>query len=157
MKNESVIFSAIQFLLTIALFSGGAILLSIHYTPGIRIKLIDWITREETSFLFAGAILIALGFFLSLCFFVMQRHQYIRLKSHFIDERYVKAAISTFWKEELKNFPKPTDIYFSNKKIEIVTKTPIQKKELKEIETQLGKFLANQMGYRKEFFISLRN
>ncbi len=156
MRNGSLLFSAVQFLVIAALFFGGAAFFVLHYLPHTRLGLSDWIMQPDQKFLLLGYLVIGLGLLLTVSFWVMQRGRYLRLqmdKGNFsVDEALVKELIDQFWREELPEKNLPSEVYFACQKIEVITQGV--EKDLEQIEERLGALLSKQLGYEKEFFVT---
>lgn len=157
MRNGQLLFSAIQFLFIAALFGLGAVFFSLHYFPQMRLYLADWILEPGETFFSAGLVVSATAAFLTLCFFIMQRGSFIRIKMEkgdlFIEEDAVRLAVEQFWKETYPEEKKPSEIYCAGKKIEIITED--QNQDLESLEITLANFLSTQFGYEREYFITL--
>lgn len=157
MRTGNLLFSAVQFLIITTLFGAGAVLLGLHYAPHVRQELADWIIQPNGSFLFLGWLILAAALLLTVCFWMMQKPQHLRLemkgKEFFVDEALVKQAIGQFWQEAFPKLKPPEEIYFAHQKIELITEAA--ECDLEEIELRLGTFLSQQLGYEKEFFVTL--
>lgn len=102
-----------------------------------------------------GILISAIALVFAICFGMMQRGGYIRFKGRgfSLDEALVRNVTLEFWSEELPEEAIPSEIYCSNGKIEIITED--LKEDLDEIEGRLGFFLAKNLGYERDFFITL--
>ena len=163
MRNGHFLFSAIQFLMIVVLFSVGGIFLALYFQPQFSENLAVWILKPNAHFLVLGALTLGLALLLFIVFSMMHRDQFLRIKmkkSHFfIDESLVRSAILRFWDEEFPEREKPQDIYFAREKIEVITQLPKSEnieQTLSEIEERLGNMLSDQFGYQKQFFVSVR-
>lgn len=157
MKNGSLLFSAVQFLMIAALFGAGAVFLGLHYVPHVRQELSEWISQSNGSFLFLGWLILGTALLLTICFWMMQKTQYLRLsmrgKQFYVDEALIKKAVGQFWQKEFPKLVPPQEVYLVRQKIEIVTEAV--ECDLEEIEMRLGSFLSQELGYEKEFFVTL--
>lgn len=138
-----------------ALFLTGAAFFVLHFSGNARQLFSDWILEGETSFLLIAILVTAIAVVFAACFGAMQKGSYIRLKGRgfSLDEALVRSATVAFWEEELPDEPLPSEVYCSGGKIEVIT-TDL-KEDLEEIEGRLGFFLSNQLGYDREFYITL--
>lgn len=157
MRTGRLLFSAVQFLIIAVLFGSGGVLLGLHYTPHVRQDIADWILEPSGSLLFLGCLTLGTALLLTICFWVMQRTQYLRLemrgKEFFVDETLIKQAIGQFWSQEFPSMTPPEEVYFARQKIEVITEAADC--DLEQIELRLGSFLSKQLGYEKEFFVTL--
>ncbi len=163
MRNSGLLYSAMQFLMITALFGLGAVFFGLHYLPQIRANLSEWLLAPSQGFYFLGVFTSGMAVLLTLSFWGMQRHKFVRIQmqSHpfSIEEETIRETVGMFWKESFPDLDAPHEIYVEKKKIEIVTTLPKEgdhKETLEEIEKQLGAFLSNRLGYEKEFLGSLR-
>lgn len=157
MRTGRLLFSAVQFLIIAALFGTGGVLLGLHYTPHVRQDVADWILEPNMSLFLLGCLTLGIALLLTICFWMMQKTQYLRLemrgKEFFIDETLIKQAIGQFWSQEFPSMTPPEEVYFARQKIEVITEAADC--DLEEIELRLGSFLSKQLGYEKEFFVTL--
>lgn len=157
MRNGNLLFSAIQFLIIAALFFVGAAFFVLHCLPHTRIELSNWILRPDAKFFFLGAITVGGATLLALSFWMMQRGRYLRLQmeggKYSLDESLVKTLIGEFWKENFPQKPPPHEVYCAHQKIEIIGQE--MEEDLEMIEDRLSAHLAKQLGYEREFFLTL--
>jgi len=133
----------------------GAAFFGLFFSPQARQQIADWFLDGRISFLWIGVLITVLALVFAICFGMMQRGGYIRFKGRgfSLDEALVRSALLEFWSEELPEESIPTEIYCSKGKIEIITED--LKEDLDEIEGRLGFFLAKNLGYERDFFITL--
>jgi len=162
MRSSKAIFSAVQFLILVAFFSLGALFLGLYSLPQVKQNLVEWIIQENDNFLFLGQLILGTAFFLTLCFWAMNRQQLLRLQMKgtpfFVDEDLIRKIVAQFWKEEFPEEPKPKDVYLARQRIEIVASPPKGEnwvEELEQVEKRLAKKLSEHIGYEREFFVSL--
>ena len=155
MREGRLLFSAVQFLMIAALFSGGAAFFALHYLPQSREQLADWIINSGMNFFSLGSLLTGVAFVLTICFWAMQRFSYVRVEMHdfSIAEPMVRETIAKFWKEEFPDKRSPSEIYLSAQNIEVIVED--QEQDLEQVEKTLSRFLSKQLGYRKPFFVTL--
>lgn len=156
MRNGSLLFSAVQFLMIVALFGIGGVLLGFHYAPHVRQEVANWIVEPKGSLFFLGWLIIAAALLLAICFWMMQKPKYLRIqmksKDFFVDEPLVRQVIGQFWSAEYPDKTPPEEIYFAHQKVEVITES--LECDLEEIEMRLGSFLSEQLGYEQEFFVT---
>ena len=159
MRNGNLVFSAINFLIVIAFFIAAFLFFRMHYSAYFRIQVTDWIQMKQGNFWVIGSLTLSIASALACCFYSMQKGHYIRIQmephSFEYDETFVKNAINHFWEENFSDEPKLSSVYFSKGKIELLV--PPIKRDLKEIETHLGVFLSNTLGYKSDFFITFKS
>lgn len=162
MRNGNLLFSAVHFLLIIALFCIGGAFLGLHFLPEVQAQLAGWILKGGESFFFLGCLVLGVAFFLTICFWAMQRSSYIRVvmkKNVFSsDEALIQKMVRQYWREEFPSQKGPIDVYVARKRVEIKMAMPEEgEKSFAEIEERLGALLSNQLGYEKEFFVTFTN
>lgn len=159
MRKGNLLFSAIQFLMIVALFFVGAVFLGLHFLPNARILCAEWLMDARREFLLLGGLTTGMALFLTICFAMMQRGQYVRIAMQSglfdIQKTAIKQAVNQYWQESFPEKPLPTEIYVSRQKIEIITKEASY--NLNELEAALGERFAAQFGYKHSFFITLKN
>ncbi len=147
----------VQLLIIAALFGAGGILLGLHYAPHVREQVVDWILQPRMSLLIFGWLILGTAFLLTVCFGMMQKTQYLRLRMRgrefFVEETVIKQAIGQFWRLEFPQITPPEEVYFARQKIEVITENV--ECDLEELELRLGTFLSQKFGYEKEFFVTL--
>ncbi|MDN3506911.1 MAG: hypothetical protein P0S96_06750 [Simkaniaceae bacterium] len=155
MRNGQLVFSAIQFLLIAALTSAGVGLIALDRSLYLRQTLADWISNPNTNLLLTGLLILAVAIILGVGFGAMQRGSFVRLKLQngpfSVHESLVRKAVQQFWIENYPDEKRPSDVFVSHQKIEIVT--PKMDQDLEEIERKLGDFFLKNIGYEQEFFL----
>lgn len=156
MRNGQLVFSATQFFLTVALIGFGIGCIVLDHSQALRCQLADWLCQPTTSLLFIGLLSLVIGGLLGIGFWMMQRGGFVRLRMHkgpiSIHEELVRKAVQQFWIEHYPDARRPSEIFVSHKKIEIVSEDP--ELDLEELEQRLGDFFANHLGYRDAFFLT---
>jgi hypothetical protein len=165
MKTGNLLFSAVQFFLSIAILCGGGFLAALPLAPKVRFKMAQFFFEKEDLFLPVGLILFSIGLILLVGFYFMYRRQYyqVKLKAsvHDIELALLQATLSVYWK---KLFPKQdlsTDVFLhKDQKIELVAEVPSlspqeHKELLKKVENEVGTLLSKQLGYKREFLLTV--
>lgn len=162
MRTGHLLFSCLHLFIIILFLALGGIFLELHYLPGLRLFISEWIL-EPHPFAYWGETILLLTILFGIGFCALQRHQYLRIgmknSQALVDENLVRQAIFFFWRENFPKQKKPLDVFFAHQKIEIVaTLSPKEdwEQSLQEIEIKLGKMLAEKFGYQKEFFVSVK-
>ena len=157
MRNGHLVFSAIQFLLIAALCATGVAFISLHGSLSMRQALADWIISPTSNLLLIGCLTLSIAILLGIGFWAMQRGSFVRLSmkkgSFSVHEALVRKAVQQFWIENYPDEKRPSEVFVSHQKIEIVTEDENQ--DLEEIEKKLGEFFSKHLGYEKEFFLNL--
>lgn len=157
MRTGRLIFSAVQLVVVAALFGAGGLLLGLHYAPRVRQEVADWILDPKMSLLLLGWLVLGIALLLTICFGMMQRTQYLRLRMRGrefqVEETLLKQAIGQFWRLEFPQIAPPVEVYLARQKIEVITEDV--QCDLEELELRLGSFLSQKFGYEKEFFVTL--
>ena len=155
MRNGKLLFSVIEFLIILALFITGITFFILHYSVSARQFLVKWILEGEVFFLSIAILTLTATCVLSICFGIMQKGSFIRFKGKgfSVDESIVRNSIITFWRERFPKEPLHSEVYCSKGKIEIITSD--FQEDFDEMEVKLGLFLSRQLGYNRDFYITL--
>ncbi|NGX45264.1 MAG: hypothetical protein K940chlam2_00409 [Chlamydiae bacterium] len=161
MRKGQLLFSAVHFFNVIAIVCLGVVFLCLEYVPGAQSGAISFFSRAHAHFHYIGFLLLGLSGSLFLGLYAMNRAQYIEVVmgeevSIGLDEGVVKETIEAFWAGRFPNLAPPLDVYFSKKKIRVITPMPEgEEKALKEVEKELGALLKKQLGYNRSFSLLL--
>jgi len=157
MRNGKLFFSAVEFLMIVALFCLGALFFGLHFLPSARFALSDWILYSSSDFLFIGGLIVGIALALTLSLWAIHRRKFVRIEMEkhpvSLDQQLIKQTVEQFWKEAFPEEKLPSDVYVSKQKIEVISTLP--KVELEEIEGRLGQLLKQQLGYGEKFYLSV--
>jgi len=165
MRIGNVLFSAVHFFFIVVLFLISIFFLVLANIPQARL-LVENIFREKYSlfgllwyFTFAFSCILFWGLYL------LNRRQYYQLRMKFskaeVEESLIREYIEKCWKEFYPKQKISSEIFLlHNQKIEILldaSKIPLEEQPLflESIEKKLGRQLADQLGYEKEFLLTV--
>lgn len=164
---KSSLFSAVQFLIVVAVLAAGGFLMALPYAPAVKFKLASFFSERTDLFLPLGAIITFMGLILLIGFYWMNRKRYfqvsMKMPAHRIEaeEELVLKILMSYWKQMFPEEELMTDVFIhTDQKIELIAEIPKlneanQKKALHKIEEDVGSLLAKQLGYKREFLLTV--
>lgn len=164
---KSSLFSAVEFLIVVVVFASGGFLITLPWTPVVRFKLAAFFAEQEGFFLLLGAVIILMGFVLLFGFYWMNRKRFFQVvmkvpeKRVEVEEELVLASLSIYWKGLFPEEELMTNVLIHrDQKIELIAEIPkleeeAQKVLLEKVEKEVGVLLARQLGYEREFFLTV--
>lgn len=163
MRTGNVLFSAVHFLVTVALFFLGGFLIALKWAPSVRFKLSSFFTDRPDLFIPLGAVLLVMGLTLLIGFTLMYRGSYYRLamRGAEVDVALLRTAMESYWKTVFPQEELTTEVFLhKDQKIELVAEIPKLPEEerlvlLANVEKEIGDLLARQLGYKREFLITV--
>lgn len=159
MRNS--LFSAVQFLMVAAVLACGCFTMALPWAPQVRFKLAAFLDRTDL-FLPLGLMITFLGFILLVGFYWMNRKRYyqVAMKAK-IEEDLILKILTAYWKKVFPEHDLTTDVFIHrNQKIEFIVEVPTlqakeQKSMLNKVEAEVGHLLAEQLGYKREFLLTV--
>lgn len=169
MRTGTLLLSAIHFFVVLIVLSVGAFFLSIPYAPHVRVLLIDALLGETQSIMLFGYAILLLGVLLLTGFYAMYRRPYLQLEMEpkvigsevTLELGLLRDYVEKYWKELFPENNLTTDIVIhANQEIELVAEMPdVPPLEhtvlLEKIEKELGELLAKNLGYNKDFLLTV--
>jgi hypothetical protein len=161
MRTANVFMSAIHLIIIMLIFGMGAFFLTLYFFPGILFYFINLLMNNPKLIFKIGFSTLFLSFVLFGFFYMINKAQYLKFtieKNKFrIDSSLIKSYIERFMdpdnKKSLEVNVLPKD------KLEItatVDAEDIQKEFLLNIEQKVGRLLAEQLNYKKDFIFTLK-
>ncbi len=162
MRTSHLIFSAIQFLVTLTVLLAGAFFILIPYAPTMQSYLGDFFLGEAPPIQKLGIVIFGFG---ALCFFVLfrlNRTTYLELhmkgcRAH-AEEGLVKGYVDRYLHELFPNDPVDSDVVVLKKnRLEVIANLPTLREDLLEkIQHDLGLLFYRQFGYSKDFCLKVK-
>jgi len=164
MRSENLVFSAIHLMMTMLVIVVGFSFLMIPFAPNFRMSVIELLCDKPKTLMVLGFGILSLGVALFVGFYNMHKKRYLKVdmgctKTQ-IEEEIVREYVYNYWKSIFPEDKFDLEIILTrNQKIEIVTQIPKTSKSFEEIfsrvRNELGVLLARQLGYEKEFSITI--
>ena len=159
MRSSTFLFSAVQFLITVAVLLGALFFLFLPSAPHVQVKLSSFFLERSDLFMVIGSTLLVLGVVLLLSFYAINRHSYYQIEMDVaVQPLVIQKILETYWKN---SFPKQhliTEILVhKDQKIEIVIKSSTFEieQELEKIERDIGALLLSRLGYKQKFLLTV--
>lgn len=161
MRIGNALFSAIQFLITVGVLLGGLFFLILPRCPHVQVKLARFFLERGDFFLFMGMVLLGLGIALCLSFYALNRRSYYQIemkKGTIVYPLLIQKILETYWE---KSFPKmdltTNIIVHKDQVLEIVVRSSLflEVADLEKIESEVGALLMVQLGYKKDFLLTV--
>lgn len=152
MRSGNQLFSAVQFLMIAALFIAGSAFFGLHFLHGVRLEFSSWILQDGDRFLLLGYLVSGIAVVLTLCFWSMQRHNFLRIRMG--DKKRFTITAPLLKARFEKELSQKVDVHFSHQRVEVILEGAVE--DLETIEERLSYVLSSEFGYEKEFFVSLK-
>lgn len=166
MRPANLIFSAVQFLTVLVVLGTGIFFVGLPKAPHVRLALSDFFAQDRAVFSFAGYLILLIGAALLVGFCGLYRKPFLRLQMQAqptsIDLKLVREYVESYWKKRFPHHTTSLEVYLSRKKkIEVIADFPtLEGKQfelsLQEIERELGLLFSRNLGYKGDFFVTLR-
>jgi hypothetical protein len=158
MRQEHVVFSAVQLLFILALFLIGGFFVSMEYLPHLKYQFSVALVHQSFNYLILGFVLVGVALLLGTLFYQMQKKPYFHVQmdgvSAIIEPKLIESLIEGYWREL---FPEQ-EVHFEvivreHERIEVLAQMPQmvldrQPKFLMQIEKELGALLHSHLKYR---------
>ena len=167
MRSGNLLFSAVQFLFVVGVLCTGSLFLALPYAPHVRVKLANFILEQGELFLPLGILLLSLGVALLIGFYWMYHRQYYKVQMKQpaykteIELELLRSSINASLKQLLPKERVTAELLLHpGQKIEVIAEFPRMPEEqhetvLEKLEEEVGKLLASQFRYEKEFFVTV--
>ncbi len=165
MRNH--LLSAIQFLMVCAVLAVGIFFTALPLAPAIRFELASFLMNRPELFLSLGLILIAVGVALAMGLYWLDRKSYFQVSMKgasdpvTVEKELIRSGLASYWKGVFPEEALQTDVIIHrDNKLELVAEIPLlgeegQKKVLEKMEKEIGLLLERQLGYRREFLLTV--
>jgi hypothetical protein len=167
MRPGQALFSAVQFLITVLVLGVGGFFLFLPFAPHMRFQIASLFFQREAVFLFIGSGFLGLGVILLIGFYFMNRHTYYQLEmkaekhTAAVEVELLRKMMALYWKKAFPEKDLTTNVLLhQGKEIEVVVEVSHMKEEeerefLKKVEKEVGAFLEDQLGYSREFLLTV--
>lgn len=165
MRNPLV--SAIQFLMVMALLVVGLFFIALPSAPALRFELAAFLMNREGLFLPLGLMIIAVSVALLVGIYWLDHKSYFQVSLKgasdlvSVDKELIRTNFVTYWKRLFPEEALEVDVVIhKDDQIELVAEIPSldeesQQKTFVRVEKEMGLLLEKQLGYRKEFLLTL--
>lgn len=161
MRPGNLFFSAVQFIFSALIVLLGLFLIGLQYAPHVREAIAQFFSRP-TIFLFIGSLIFCLGILLLMGFYSMHRGVFysvnMRAGKISVDGKIICTYLHDYWKKRFPDQTLAVDVDVSKKKIQLYVELPNlenQEEILKHAEAEFGQILSSQLGYEREFLLSV--
>jgi len=165
MRSSHLVSSGVQFLFAVFLLLLGGGFIGLHHNTQLRWIIADFFLNSTVSFLLIGGAILAGGVLLLLCFYQIHKGRYYRLTmgehKAFVDPAVIRSYAELYWKEVLPkgDFQVEAKIRRGDKIELFLEFPPVAEEEqlllLQRAEKELGMIFEQQLGYKREFFVSV--
>lgn len=165
MRTGNVLFSAVHFFVFLLILSVGGFLIALSKMLSLRFLLSQCISDHYSLFLPIGIALMAFAGILFAGLYAMNRKRYytVKMQCHKtgIDEALIQKYVEKYWKEKFPHHALSIGvILLPHQKIEVVAEIPPNSEEeqieiLAGVEKELGGIFAQQLGFKKDFTMTL--
>lgn len=165
MRNP--LLSTVQFLMVCVVFTIGLFFTALPLAPAIRFELASFLMNRAELFLPLGLIMIAVGVMLAMGLYWLDQKSYFQVSMKgasdpvTVEKELIQSGLNSYWKGVFPEETLQTDVVIhKDNKIELIAELPplaeeLQKKTLDKIEKEIGLLLERQLGYRREFLLTL--
>ena len=165
MRAGKVLASALQFFVSILLMGAGAFVVTLSLIPYAKSLFFNLFTQLPELFSLVGYITLGLGILLFIGFYAINRGQFYQVRMQApktsIDTSLIEDYARSYWKGVFPMNKINTEVFLhSDQQIELIAEIPEvspeeQKKLLQKTEKELGALLAKNLGYEREFLVTL--
>ncbi len=164
MRSGNLLFSAVQFLFVLATLAAGAFLVALPMAPWVRFKIAVFFTDSPELFRPVGVLVLVLGGILGAGFYAMYKKRFFRvlMSPHpRVELALIKSVVQRYCTQAYEGRCSAIDVLLHpDKKLEIVFEMEAlsqeaEKELLEKTERDLGGILAKQIGYDREFFLTV--
>jgi hypothetical protein len=165
MRIENLLFSAVQFFLTVVIACAGLFFIALPWAPQVRFAFAAFITQRDDLFIPLGGLLLAIAVVLGVGFYFLQRKAYFQVKMSpavYVEKELLRALLAGYWKDRFPEDKLKTDIVLhKNHQIEFVAELPFLKasesqKLLRDVESEVGRLVVQQLGYKRDFIFTFQ-
>lgn len=142
----------------------GTVLLLAPQVEAVQQRIVAFIQKNTLATGLFGAASLLAGGALLIYTLLSSRHNYYRLKGGarqvYIDENLIRQYLATYWENLLPGHETPCSISVQNNTIHVSADLPRvalerQKTLLEQIEADLTELFAKNLGYQKEYTLSI--
>lgn len=165
MRIENLLFSAMQFFLTLVITCAGLFFIALPWAPHVRFACAAFLTQRDDLFIPLGGLLLAVAAVLGIGFYFLQRKAYFQVKMSpavHVEKELLRALLEGYWKNRYPEDKLKTDIVLhKDHKIEFVAELPFLKasesqKLLRDVELEIGRLVVQQLGYKRDFIFTFQ-
>ncbi|MBS0605218.1 MAG: hypothetical protein JSS60_09330 [Verrucomicrobia bacterium] len=165
MKAGNLLFSAVQFVFAVLVILLGGFFIGLEHAPHLRFAIATYFSETAAPFSLIGYLILGCGVLLLVGFYTMNRGTYYRVKmgrkEMQVDPAVIRSYVDVYWKQAFPEHDLSVDVGVSSEqKLELFVELPLQDLEkqkviLEKAEIELGRILHKQIGYKKEFVLSV--
>lgn len=165
MRQGNLLFSAVQFIFALLVVLIGLFFVGLQEVPSLQYRLSLFFSNPTISFAGIGYLILGCGFFLLIGFCVMYRGRYYQLtmgkNRAGVDPELIQQLVSAYWNRLFPDQGNEVQVRVSRgQKLDItfeLSSVPLEEQEalFEKVEKELGELLRSQLGYGKEFIVSV--
>jgi hypothetical protein len=165
MKAGNLLFSAVQFVFSVLIILLGGFFIGLQYAVHLRYSIAHFFSHTTLPFSLLGYLILSCGVLLLLGFYIMHRGVYFKLKMDWkslqIDPAIIQAYVQAYWKQIFPEQNLSIEIRLTqDQQIEMFVELPLLPPDqhqviLEKAEEQLSQILSKQLGYRRDFLLSV--
>lgn len=161
MRTGDLLYSGLQFILSVLVVFTGVLFLGLHYEPYWLASLLQFLSTSSLLF-FLGCLFFGGGVLLLVGFYRMHRGVYYQIcmqtQTAFVDPQLIQKYVEAYWKECLPDQELLIQVRVTaQQKIEIYMQSKLdQQALLTRAEADLGNLLKEQFGYSRDFLFSVK-
>lgn len=161
MRTGNFLFSAMQFFMVVGLVLIGSLFLGFAHSPELRFKATQFLLNYSGSFNVIGYAILGCATLLFVGSWFMNKGTYYQVEMAEVDPAVIRSYVQTYWETLFPGKKMQADVIIhADQKIEIVAEMDElameeQKVLLSQIEKQLGNLLFRNLGYRRDFLVTV--
>jgi hypothetical protein len=165
MKTGNLLFSAVQFVFAALVILLGVFFIGLQNASHLRYEIADFFAQSTANFTLLGALILGCGVLLLIGFYTMHRGHYYRVtmgpQETLVDPAVIRSYVQEYWRKQFPEQELSVDVVISKaQKMEIFLELPFlsgekQQEVLEKAEKDLERMLQKQIGYKKEFVLSV--
>ena len=164
MHAGRLLFSIISLVFTLLILALGVLAILIAWAPEFSNLIIQFLEEETLLLAWSGGTLIAIGIFLAVSLYMMNRRRYYHIRmgdlAAKVDEAVVDKYVSTYWKELFPGQEVACEVVVRKNRIEIIADLPHvpvdQQHDMAiRIEKDLKELFAQVLEYRNPFLFNV--
>ncbi|HEY5235421.1 MAG TPA: hypothetical protein VIJ14_04515 [Rhabdochlamydiaceae bacterium] len=161
-SRSHVLFSALHLFLVLLILGLGGCFLALPFAPHVRNLILQFFMENSSPFATVGYALLLLGAILFMGFYALNRGQYYQVNMRAeVHQSLIRDYARSYWKELFpQELVQPNVVIYPNQRIELITALPElafeeQEAILQRIEKEFGAILAKNLGYGKDFLLTV--
>lgn len=161
MRTGHFLISAMQFFMVAGLVLVGALFLGFAHSPELRFKATQFLLNYSESFTIIGYAILGCATVLLLGSWFMNKGTYYQVEMAEVDPAVIRSYVQTYWETLFPGKKMQADVIIhANQKIEVIAEIDElameeQKVLLSQVEKQLGNLLFRNLGYHRDFLVTV--